>query len=406
MTAARRWSRSEGTRGKNRVRVFEHWNGILYIEFHERQPGGRAKPVRQSLGHKDREKAIRQAKSAVERLGQSRPVVVRDAPLKELFDNYVREVSRRTKGKSKIAHDERTARMFVGCFGANRRASSLNIRDWDDFIVARREGKVGPNPKRLKPVRDRQVEYDLKFLLAVLNWATKARADGEPLLERNPLRGLKLPKERNPHRPRIEQDQYLKLREVAPLIEWRFELALVLAHETGHRIGAIRRLRWSDVDLEHKLVTWRAESDKTGTEHVTPLSDEAAAVLARSRVRSATIGDCWVLPSSAEPDRPVSRHVLHKWLKRALKLIGLGDAPGVGYHCFRRKFASEFMGLPLKELMALGGWKDPDTILTCYQQVDLESLRGALSERPQSTQRIHSIGPHQQNSELSGFRKP
>jgi integrase len=66
---------------------------------------------------------------------------------------------------------------------------------------------------------------------------------------------------------------------VAQSIDWRFEVALVLAHETGHRIGAIRLLRWSDVDFEREVVVWRAQNDKTGTEHVTPLSLDATAAL-------------------------------------------------------------------------------------------------------------------------------
>ena len=32
-------------------------------------------------------------------------------------------------------------------------------------------------------------------------------------------------------------------------MDWRFRVALVIAHETGHRIGAIRQLRWSDIDV-------------------------------------------------------------------------------------------------------------------------------------------------------------
>jgi integrase len=405
MTTAKRWSHSEGKRGKNRVRVFEHWNGTLYIEFYDSESGGRAMPVRRSLGHNDRGEAIRQAKAAAERLAKGQAVVVQDPTLKTLFDNYVGEVSRRTKGPSKIAHDERTARMLTGFFGANRKASSLNIRDWDNFIVARRKGTIGPSSKRLRPVRDRQIEYDLKFLLAVLNWATKAQAGGEPLLERNPLRGLKLPKERNPLRPRISHEAYLGLLEAALSIDWRFEVALVLANETGHRLSAIRMLRWGDVDLEQRLIVWRAANDKAGIEHVTPLTDDAARVLSKARVQLATIGDGWVLPSPVKAGQPVSRHVLHKWLKKALETIRLGDTARIGYHCFRRKFASELMGLPLKELMALGGWRDPDTILTCYQQVDLESLRGALDGRSQSTQRTHSIDHRQPKSNLSGFGK-
>ena len=55
---------------------------------------------------------------------------------------------------------------------------------------------MGPSGRQ---VSDSVVERDLKFLLAVLNWAAKSRDEqGRLLLETNPLRGLKLPEEKNP----------------------------------------------------------------------------------------------------------------------------------------------------------------------------------------------------------------
>ena len=44
-------------------------------------------------------------------------------------------------------------------------------------------------------------------------------------------------------------------------------------------------------------------------------------------------------------------------------------------------FASDFMHQPLKVLCELGGWKSPQTILTCYQQPDEQQIRAALSDR-------------------------
>jgi len=50
-------------------------------------------------------------------------------------------------------------------------------------------------------VSDRTVEHDLKFLIAVLNWAERSRDDqGRLLLDRNPLKGLRQPTETNPNR--------------------------------------------------------------------------------------------------------------------------------------------------------------------------------------------------------------
>ncbi len=55
---------------------------------------------------------------------------------------------------------------------------------------------------------DRTIESDLKFLIAVLNWAAKSRdAQGHLLLDSNPLRGLKTPTEKNPTRVVLSEEE-------------------------------------------------------------------------------------------------------------------------------------------------------------------------------------------------------
>ena len=128
--------------------------------------------------------------------------------------------------------------MFLKFFGKDRDPAMLSQRDWDRFIRDRRSGRVGPSGK---PVSDRTIERDLRFLLAVLNWAAKSRDEqGQLLLESNPLRGLKTPTEKNPTRVLLTELEYEALLEVSLEMDWRFRVALVIAHETGHRIGAIR----------------------------------------------------------------------------------------------------------------------------------------------------------------------
>lgn len=74
------------------------------------------------------------------------------------------------------------------------------------------------------------------------------------MLDRNPLVGYAPPTEASPRRPIVNASQYEALlaasREIHPL----FGLALIVVHETGHRIGAVRLLRWADIDLERQLV--------------------------------------------------------------------------------------------------------------------------------------------------------
>jgi hypothetical protein len=233
------WSYNAGERGRNWVRAYEdNKSGIILVEFFESDPAtGESKRKRISLGHRDRHQAKQQADEIAARFGEIRTPTPDDLTLQQLFDKYLGEVTP-TKSVGKQKHDRACAQMFLRFLGANRKASSLNVRDWNRFVTTRREGSVGPGERR-RPVGDRQVEYDLRWLLAVLNWATKAaNRDGRVLLEFNPLKGFPLPKEKNPKRPVLTDGEYQLLLAVAPELDWRFQVALILAHETGHRIGA------------------------------------------------------------------------------------------------------------------------------------------------------------------------
>ena len=257
-----RRSYGAGEWGRNRVRVFpDPKTGLFQIEWRD---NGRR--LTRSLKHRDWRRAKRQADEFA--AGYLGPELHRKAEaepepltLERLFDIYGEEVTP-TKVE-RVRHRDRTAtRMFLDFLGRDRRPETLSQRDWDRFIRERRSGRVGPSGK---PVANRMIECDLKFLLAVLNWAVKSKDEqGRPLLEANPLRGLKTPKEKNPTRVVLSDEEYRALLQVSRRVDWRFQVALVLAHETGHRIGAIRQLRWSDIDFEEKVVLWRAEHEKSG----------------------------------------------------------------------------------------------------------------------------------------------
>ena len=164
-------------------------------------------------------------------------------------------------------------------------------------------------------------------------------------------------------------------------MDWRFRMVLMLAHETGHRIGAIRQLRWSDIDLEAGVIRWRGEHEKTGYEHRTPVSAEALAVLEEARREHPGIGDAPLLPAPKDPSQCMSRSLARDWWEKAQELAGLEPKRGGGWHSLRRKFASDLMNQPLKVLCELGGWKTAQTVLQCYQRADEGRLREALEHR-------------------------
>ena len=374
-----RRSYGAGEWGRNRVRVFpDPKTGLFQIEWRE---NGRR--LTRSLKHRDWRRAKRQADEFA--AGFAGPEMHGKAEaepepltLGTLFDIYGEEVTP-TKSERSRMHDRAATRMFLGCFGRDRKPASFSQRDWDRFIRARRSGKVGPSGG---PVSDRTIEYDLKFLIAVLNWAARSRDEqGRLLLDRNPLKGLKAPKEKNPVRVVLAEEEYQVLLKVSCQIDWRFRVALVVAHETGHRIGAIRQIRWSDIDMEGGVVRWRAEHDKSGYEHRTPVTAEAIAALEEARKRNPGIGDTPLLPAARNPSACVVSALARVWWNNAQNLAGLDPKPGRGWHSLRRKFASDLMDQPLKVLCELGGWKTAQTVLQCYQRPDEGQLRKALERR-------------------------
>ena len=311
-----RWSYITGEKGRNRVRAYERASGALMMEFRER---GQRK--RLALDHRDRDRAKRQADEAASRLaktevpGAEKP---KDRTLGELFEMYLGEVTP-TKAKNTQKHDRRATTMLSRYFGASRVVMSLSVRDRDRFVRDRRAGRIAPAGSRAgTSVGDRTIEQDLRLLNAIFNWATMAGdGRGDVLLERNPFKGYKLPKEKNPRRVGLTDDEYASLRAAAVEVDWRFDVALVLAHETGHRIGAISELRWADVDLDGEEITWRAESEKTGYEHVTPITTAAKEALEFARSKNPGIRDRPVLPAPKAAARGMSRHLARDWWKKA-----------------------------------------------------------------------------------------
>lgn len=390
-------SYTAGEKGRNRVRAFrDAKTGLYQLEWYER-PLGAAEPKRTcvSMHHRDFERAKRQADTMAARIAADSPPPSDELTLKVLFDNYLREATP-SKGESKRKHDARCAEMFLRAFGKDRKVTTLGQREWDRFVNQRRSGELRPNRPSTRQreaeakksaeqkqraakrhgVRDRVIAYDLKFLISVIRWAMRAQ-----LLDKNPLAGLKLPVEENPRRPLAFQERYEAMLKVADEVDPRFGVALVLANETGHRIGSIRQLRWSDVDLKAKRIVWPAETDKLGKKHGRPLSDAALAALEVERKKHPAVGDAWLFPAPGDPTQSVSRHLVRDWWERAEKLAKLDHEPLMGWHSLRRKFATELKERPLKDVAALGGWKNPQTILLCYQREDESTMREALASR-------------------------
>ena len=145
-----RRSYGAGEWGRNRVRVFpDPKTGLFQIEWRD---NGRR--LTRSLKHRDWRRAKRQADEfAVGYLGPEIEGKAEAEPepltLETLFDIYGEEVTP-TKCEQARRHDRAATRMFLGCFGRDRKPATLSQRDW----------KPGVRPDdRIRPeVPDRRLQ--------------------------------------------------------------------------------------------------------------------------------------------------------------------------------------------------------------------------------------------------------
>jgi integrase len=245
----------------------------------------------------------------------------------------------------------------------------------------------------LKPARRRSAQADLKLLVTMLRWATTVKLeDGRARwLDRNPLDGVKLPRERAPRRPVATFARFEKTVEATRQLEagatsdverrrWQaLRCALGVAETCGRRLNAVRLLTWGDVDFTAKVIHWPAASDKAGVSWTAPLSADAAAALREFQCETGAIaGPVFTLPQ--HPDRVPSRHWFAWALLHAEAAAGLPKLDGGLYHPYRRKWATERMNHPLKAVATAGGWTRTDTLIECYQQPDPALLRAVMDE--------------------------
>jgi integrase len=370
------WSKSIGERGA-RVRLYEdHPGGPLFRSVYVK-----GKEKRKSLGHRDKELAIRQAYELLHSLLSNQQAFDQETlTIGMAVQLYLESPQHLSKKPLTQRCDRRDLERVIAFLGASRDVGSLSESDVRRYTMARRQGD--PSLKGVapgKPVRDRTIELDLVMLMTALNWAARERTStGRRLLKENPLMGVRLPKEKNPERPVMSHDVHLKLLEVAPRVHSLLPLALIVAEGTGRRISAWRNPVWDDVNFEAGTIHWRAEHDKKGFEQVVVMSDSVREALAAQQKAQAAIGKTAVFPSPKDPTKACNRHLFDDWLRRAYKLAKIVPQRRGMWHSIRRKWATERKGYPVKDVAAAGGWKTEEVLTTSYQQADAETIKNVV----------------------------
>lgn len=385
------WSRSLGNRGI-RVRLFQKRSGGQFYRA-VWQPG--RGEDRRCVGTSDRLVAERLGKELLGALLRDEAIAAPDVlTLGVLWRRYKKECVAfldNTPRSQKEA--EGHAHILIGFFGEECDVRGLTEQDQLAFTKKRLAGGISHgNKSKTDPVRVRSVEVDLQLLHTMLRWAVTVRSrSGTRLLEQHPLAGVKRPREKNPKRPVATWERYEATREAVQELattaksdasrrKWlKLELALTLAEATGRRLGAIRQLKWDDVDLNRSTIRWRAETDKKGKEWVIPIPSSLCEELKTFRVKMGGLFRGLIFPSALDPSKPVTRDSFGHWLAVAERKAKLPKLDGSLWHAYRRAWATSRKGLPVVDVAAAGGWSDIGTLMKCYQQADDVTLLEVMS---------------------------
>ena len=384
----RAWSYSAGSRGTT-VRVFEREKpgDVIYAGVWD--PAERRYRT-WSLRHRDRNEAKAYAHAQAARLQTNRDDVLRGTTtLDRLFTLYLRFQS----PKKSVAHryqDARQAELWIRTLGRAQDIEKITRRQVDDVISLRMSGDitarglpvVGP-ARRVGP---RTAALDIEFLRTAINWGLRWKDDaGRYLLREDPLRGYSSPREENPARPVASDDDLVRLLAVADEVHPSLAPMLLIASETGRRIGAICALQFGDLDLSTSetapfgRIRWRAEADKQGYETVAPISPRVRSVIDSIVAERPGLGRAPLFPAPKDPARPVRRDVAGAWMAEAKARAGIAGRR-FGWHALRRRWATVRKHLPLADVAKAGGWRSLDALQRSYIHADeATTLRVVLS---------------------------
>jgi integrase len=394
---AKLWRWVTGSHGA-KVKAFERVpGGPLYLGVPLVEGGYR----RVSLGHMDRAMAMQEAATLAARR-QAGDRHTGQLTVAAMFSLYLRSVEGKQSGRHS-ADTLRAAEMWTRWLGPDYAVSKFGPTAWESFGRLRASGELDArgnlvtDATKRDAVGPRIVAKDLKALRAACRRAAIERTNtGAFALTVDPTRGLELPVERNPRRPIVDAARVDVLMSVADQVMIRvgwgkaarwvpspLPTLLRLAADTGRRASAILALRASDwrPDLgSHGKILWRADSDKVGRDWLSPVTPEVRAELERFRREWLLVGDALFFPAPNNPAKPVKVEIASDWLRRAEKLAGLDPLSGGIWHPFRRRWATERKHMSPKDVAAVGGWTDTQTLQKCYQVADEETMEAVVMQ--------------------------
>jgi integrase len=211
---------------------------------------------------------------------------------------------------------------------------------------------------------------------------TLARESDPPLLTYAPH----IPKldEDNARQGFLEHEQYVALLNVLP---HHLKCLLVVGYHVGNRIGELRKLEWSQVDLRAKEIRMQKRQVKGKKPRTLPIYGEMTSWLETQKCeRDSKWPDCDLVFHYL--GRPIGSHI--KGWQKACDDAGL---PWLRFHDLRRSAVRnlERAGVPRRVAMAITGHRTESVYLR-YDIVNSQDIRNAAQKMEQFLDRQKSLG--------------
>jgi integrase len=252
---------------------------------------------------------------------------------------------------------QRSFRSFISCVG-DVALGSVTQRQIDNFKAA-----------RLKSVKSVTLNLELRTLRAGFYIAFRWK-----LITENPFKGVRLCALDDGTPPFFLREEFQSL--LATIEEeWLRDLVLVAAL-TGMRRGELVHLRWSDVDMENRMIRVQSSANyrtKRGKSRAIPMSPEVEEAIERRK--GCTCGHyVFHVHGKIIHERGLSRR-----FKRHIRRSELNE--GLHFHSLRHSFASWLVqgGVSLYQVQKLLGHSSIK-VTEIYSHLMADDLRPAVNQ--------------------------
>jgi integrase len=225
-----------------------------------------------------------------------------------------------------------------------------------------------------------QANVAMERLSILINFAVNCyEIEGRPIFTTNPVKRLSQVRawHKIPRRQSLIPDHKLCLwyHAVIATKSKIFRDYILLLVFTGLRRNEAATLRWTDIDLDAKVLTVRAEIAKNCREHRLPLSDFLSELLLRRQNEAIKFDTEYVFPGRG------GRHHIVDPTHAASRIAEKIGHPFI-LHDLRRVFltTAEKLEIPHYALKKLANHVSSSDVTAGYIVVDVERLRGYMSK--------------------------